>query len=871
MLQKQEQQVTSLVKKGYKLIPLKRNGKEPILKNWNQLATSDLNQIFLWAETYPDCNFGILTGFNLVVLDVDNKNGKIGSSILESFRGLPDTYTVETPNGGYHYYYKCYDNIKSRNYGNGLEIKSLGNQVVAAGSTIDGKCYEIINDCELAEFPAWLYEELENSRKKSKHLVNLIPYIQSENSTEHLSTLANILDSINPDLDYESWLRVLYASMNVFGCNGDSIAILKSWSSEGSKFDEREFWKKVKSYDPSHVEKVGYPTLLELQWSYPKQCQQIAPNSFGSQLHKALTDKVIDLLKQHGNQPSTQHHDALNAITYAMSHGINNTDKFRLAFPLETGMGKTTCVVALACLLEPLNKSLLICAEQIEQLAEVRDSMIKAGVKESNIGIYHKLSGVEIPSIKLEEMHQYQFLLVSHSRVNNDSKYSMSERLLTYKNEKRNLTIWDESLITTDSYYCALSEMKRAINDWTTGYEIKLEEGRLSKKHPQEYEAMYKYLIQVKELLSGNAQDSIINLPNVSLDVLNRNLIKTIVNSQQYRTALETLIKFNQLGSVRVVKGKDGFSVMQFEQKIDECFDKIIVMDASSRIRKLISFDKSVQVQSLGVSKTFQNVQIHHADVRSSKSSFEESKTHLKNYLKEFSYLLESVIPSYEPLIILTHKDTKEEIRLWAQETYPLKEIYVLNWGQHKATNKYKHVKYVFTCGILYRDWKEISASVIAQTGNLNYFLIDSDVSETYYSEQAEMLYQGFSRGNSRNTVDGKAGEQTIYMFHPVEDYNKIMPYLRKVMPRMVEVKYQTKHLLQGRKNAKDYMEIASAIRDYLISVEQDIVGFTKTQLREKFAPHLNSNDKTWRNAITKVQSELSGWIFNRKTILRCN
>ena len=205
----------------------------------------------------------------------------------------------------------------------------------------------------------------------------------------------------------------------------------------------------------------------------------------------------------------------------------------------------------------------------------------------------------------------------------------------------------------------------------------------------------------------------------------------------------------------------------------------------------------------------------------------------------------------------------------WAQELYPLRQIYVLNWGQHKATNKYSHVEYVFTCGILYRDWKEISSSIIAQTGSLNYMLLDNDVQETYYSEQAELLYQGFSRGNSRNTKDGKAGKQTIYMFHPKEDYSKVMTYLRRVMHGVQELKYQPKCLTQGRKNARDYMELASAIRTYLISRGDDVIKLSKSFIRETLAPELKSNCKTWRKAITTAESELTGWDFSSKLISR--
>lgn len=869
MTQQKLETALNFAKKGIKVIPLHSNTKIPILKDWTNRGTLNDLQILDWHQKHDDCNFGLLTGDNLVVLDVDNKNNKEGSKVLEALGDFSNTFTVSTASGGLHYYFKTKENLKSRNFGNGLEIKSLGSQVLAPCSIINNVEYKILNDTEFAEFPMCLYEAFKSSKNTdSKDYSNNI-LKQFDWSEQQKNALSNTLDSIDPNLDHDSWLEVIFATFNLYGKHEETIDLLINWSSSSTKFSAKVFWKKVNSYNPNHTEKLGYPTLSEMQWKYPKKGKSLKKNEFGNLIQKSLTEKVIELLNDHGNTPSKQHISALESITSAMSHGIDSADKFRIAFPLETGMGKTTCVIALACLLEPLNKSLLVCSEQIEQLIEMRDSMIKAGVNEANIGIYHKVNNVNLASIKLEEMHNYQFLLVSHSRVHNDSKSSTSERLLKYENGKRSLTIWDESLITTEAYYCSLYEMVNAINDWISRYSGKKKEGRCSKNNSDDYEKLNNYFLQVKELFDSEINETILEIPYVSDEILNRNLINTIVTNYLYKSVLDTLIKFNQFGKVRITKGKDGTSIVQFDQLVDDCFDKIIVMDASSRIRKLMNFDKSLTVHPLGVNKTYKNIEILHADVKSSKSSFEVNGSHLKDYLNEFQHLLKNEIPSDKNIIIFCHKDIKQEIMTWAQDLYPLRQIHVLSWGQHKATNKYSHVEYVFTCGILYRDWKEISSSIIAQTGSLNYLLLDHDVQETYYSEQAELLYQGFSRGNSRNTKDGIAGKQTIYMFHPKEDYSKVMTYLRRVMHGVQESRYQPKYLIQGRKNAIDYLELASAIRDYLTSMGDDVMQLSKAIIRKTLAPELNSNSKTWRKAILKVESELKGWIFGTKLVVR--
>ena len=330
---------------------------------------------------------------------------------------------------------------------------------------------------------------------------------------------------------------------------------------------------------------------------------------------------------------------------------------------------------------------------------------------------------------------------------------------------------------------------------------------------------------------------------------------------------LNTLIVFNKFGNVRIAKA-DGYSLVQFIQFVDDSFDKIIIMDASSRIRKLISFDESISIQPLGVNKTYQDVEIKHADVASSKSSFDD-KSLLKDYLKEFTYLLDNEIPNDKEVIVFCHKDLKDGINAWLLEMFPLREIHVLNWGQHKATNQFRHIEYIINCGVQFRDWKEIASSIIAQTGNLNYSLLDNDANETYYSEQGELLYQGFSRGNSRNTIDGRAGKQTIYLFHPQEHYDKVMPYLRRVMNGVKESKYQTKYLTQGRKNARDYLYLANSIQNYILSVGHEITRLSKTLIKKSVAPEMSSNSKTWRKAMEIVESNLSGWTFGKHLIHR--
>jgi hypothetical protein len=98
---------------------------------------------------YPNANIGIATGSisDFIVVDVDVKNGAKGQESLASLRGMTPAPTVKTPSGGWHLCYRSPGHAIASRIGllPGIDIKADGGYVVAASSSIDGKCYEWIS------------------------------------------------------------------------------------------------------------------------------------------------------------------------------------------------------------------------------------------------------------------------------------------------------------------------------------------------------------------------------------------------------------------------------------------------------------------------------------------------------------------------------------------------------------------------------------------------------------------------------------------------------------------------------------------------------------------------------------------------------
>jgi hypothetical protein len=109
---------------GAFITPLPRHRSNPPIAGHEKLSTQDPEQIHAWAQERPGCNWAIdpaKSGFQIVDPDVpkwkqDEKTGewywaeKVGATTLGKLEArigkLPPTFTVVTPSGGRHLYFK---------------------------------------------------------------------------------------------------------------------------------------------------------------------------------------------------------------------------------------------------------------------------------------------------------------------------------------------------------------------------------------------------------------------------------------------------------------------------------------------------------------------------------------------------------------------------------------------------------------------------------------------------------------------------------------------------------------------------------------------------------------------------------------------
>jgi len=157
----------AMAARGFRVFPCKadtcpgREAKEPSCQ-WQQDATTDPAIIRDWFIERPDINYGVAMPAGRFVLDLDCKGDANGRDVLGGleidYDPLPATLTVRTPSGGEHVYLagSAPNSVRKKELGRTIDVRGDGGYVVGPGSIVDGKIYEIIDDCDLAAAPDWL-------------------------------------------------------------------------------------------------------------------------------------------------------------------------------------------------------------------------------------------------------------------------------------------------------------------------------------------------------------------------------------------------------------------------------------------------------------------------------------------------------------------------------------------------------------------------------------------------------------------------------------------------------------------------------------------------------------------------------------------
>ena len=136
-----------------------RGHKNPMVRGWPDLATTDPKLIRQWAAEHPGCNFYLVMGHGFVCIDVDNR--EVLSELEERGLMIPDTLAHGSPRGG-HFIFKTPPGVEIHSSAGKInrhvDVKGYRSHIPCPGSIReDGSTYVPMRDADVAMLPEpWL-------------------------------------------------------------------------------------------------------------------------------------------------------------------------------------------------------------------------------------------------------------------------------------------------------------------------------------------------------------------------------------------------------------------------------------------------------------------------------------------------------------------------------------------------------------------------------------------------------------------------------------------------------------------------------------------------------------------------------------------
>lgn len=244
-----------------KLMPLR--GKAAIIKGWTgPKGSQDLSKILNHAAGGGEV--GWILGPDHLIIDVDvrgSNNGLESLKSLEATLGCKFKINVTTPSGGCHIYLHIPNGLdlksKLKDYPN-IDFLKQGKYIVISGEGYkQQEDFEVINEAP---------ERLLKVLIRDDEVTNEESQVFVSNTYRKLSIdeVKRKLYQLNPNCDYETWLKCGLAIHNEFQSNSGFI-LWDEWSKKSDKYKIGETKTKWKSFSVKHPGRpITIATLVNL-------------------------------------------------------------------------------------------------------------------------------------------------------------------------------------------------------------------------------------------------------------------------------------------------------------------------------------------------------------------------------------------------------------------------------------------------------------------------------------------------------------------------------------------------------------------------------------------------------------------------------
>ena len=249
----------SLAGQGWAVFPIGKN-KRPIVDAWDAVASNDADKVATLFRPYPTCAVGIVCGrvSGLFVVDVDSADPS--HPIHER---MDPTLTVQTPSGGFHYYYQMPEGTEDddvlRNTQKAKEClghldvdtRGIGGYVVGPGSTTAGGTYDILCDVEPAPIPTWVLEAMRAYKRPKTPARQVLPssvFDPSRRMERARAYVARMPGAISGSGGHSAAMRVARACATGFGLSeAEIVDVMGEWSQRCSPpWSQKELLHKAK-------------------------------------------------------------------------------------------------------------------------------------------------------------------------------------------------------------------------------------------------------------------------------------------------------------------------------------------------------------------------------------------------------------------------------------------------------------------------------------------------------------------------------------------------------------------------------------------------------------------------------------------------
>tara|TARA_R110000772_G_scaffold116270_1_gene221351 strand:- start:43 stop:2673 length:2631 start_codon:yes stop_codon:yes gene_type:complete len=254
------------------------------------------------------------------IYDFDKDNSLFLKTFSENYIDIFNTFTVSTPNNGYHLYFKFDNDISTTtNSEHQIDIRSNNSYIVAPESTINNNKYKIINNESIKPIPLnlkeWLLKELYTIEKRNQ--INNIKKVKNNKPIFKYNISDAELDEIISKMDNKYW-----TNQNDF---------LK-WTSFMKHLNQQNKWDEINKTKP----KYNYENNINNYWNTCKVIDTICDD--------ILNEVDNNLLSYFKYKPVPKNKIKPNKIINSKKLGYEflNNYKSDIIIKSDTGTGKTT-------------------------------------------------------------------------------------------------------------------------------------------------------------------------------------------------------------------------------------------------------------------------------------------------------------------------------------------------------------------------------------------------------------------------------------------------------------------------------------------------------------------------------------------------